>query len=310
MRPEHHLRVVCKILVDLDDALAFVTPRCAATFVRHVAGRKVLVVVDCAHLSGLQHQFAQVHPIGAPRFLSLAAALKHQNVDNHLGPGGRTHRAFRQARGADQVRQAGNVLAGGRHRLVHRPGAGDEQRYAARPQPADGAGDEVVVQAQTKGGGRRIRADDAVRERRVADREIEAPAEGAACVILASHAGLGMDQGRDAGGDGVVFHPGQAGGFAQGFRQQGEEQASPHPWLEDPPAVKAEMLGGAPKAADHRLGGVVGILRCPLQGGVFRRCRDAREVTADLLPARPETVGTGQREAILGQVRGAEADEA
>ena len=47
-----------------------------------------------------------------------------------------------------------------------------------------------------------------------------------------------------------------------------------------------------------------------MQGGVFRRCRDAREVAADFLPAGPETVRAGQREAILRQVRGAEADEA
>ena len=228
--------MVGEILVDLDDALAFVTPRCAATFVRHVAGRKVLVVVDCARHSGLQHQFAQPHPVAALGLQSLGAALKHQNVDNHLGPGGRTHRAFRQADGADQVSQAGDMLAGGRGRLVHRPGAGDEKGDAAGPQPADGAGDEVVVQAQTKGGGRRVGADDAVRERRVADCEIEAPAEDAAGVTLAAHAGIGMDQGRDTGGDGVVFHPGQPGGLAKGFREQGEEQARSHARFHDAPA--------------------------------------------------------------------------
>ena len=92
--------------------------------------------------------------------------------------------------------------------------------------------------------------------------------------------------------------------------QQGEEQARSHAWLQDVPAVEPEVLGGAPEAADHRLGGVVGVLRCPLQGGVFRRRRDGREGATDFLPAGPETVRAGQREAILGQVRGPEADEA
>ena len=70
------------------------------------------------------------------------------------------------------------------------------------------------------------------------------------------------------------------------------------------------MLRGPPQAADDRLGGVVGILGCALKRRVFRRGRDVRQVLADLLPAGAEALGARQREAVLRQVRGPEADEA
>ena len=60
--------------------------------------------------------------------------------------------AFRQAHGADQVGHAGDVLSRRGAGLVHRAGAGDEQRDATWPQPRDRAGDEVVVEPQAERG--------------------------------------------------------------------------------------------------------------------------------------------------------------
>ena len=48
----------------------------------------------------------------------------------------------------------------------------------------------------------------------VADRKVEAAAERAAGVVLAAHAGFWVDEGGNASGDRVVFHPGQACGVA------------------------------------------------------------------------------------------------
>ena len=145
---EHHLGMVGEILVDLDDTLPLVAAQLGLLAGCDIAHRFLLVLLLSCRLGRVEQQLAQVHPVHAARCLPLGAALKHQNIDNHFGPRGRSHAAFRQAHRADQVGEAGDVLAGGGRRLVHGPGAGDEERDAAGSQAADRAGDEVVVQAQ------------------------------------------------------------------------------------------------------------------------------------------------------------------
>jgi hypothetical protein len=49
--------------------------------------------------------------------------------------------------GADEIGHGGDALARGVARLVHRAGAGDKKRNATGPQPCDGQGDEVIMQA-------------------------------------------------------------------------------------------------------------------------------------------------------------------
>ena len=122
--------------------------------------------------------------------------------------------------------------------LVHGAGAGHEQRDAARPQPGDRAGDEVVVQAQAEGGRRRIGAHDAVRERRVADRQVEPAAERAAGVVLASDARPGMHVAGDAGGDRIVFDAGQPAGGAQASGSSAKNRPVPMPGSSTRPPAK------------------------------------------------------------------------
>ena len=195
---EHHLGMHREILVDLDDA----APQVAAAQCRRRAviglQSSVSEASSGASASSSLH-LVERHPGGTGRRLAFGAALEDQDVDHDLGAGGCAHAALGQADRAEQVGHAGDVLARRPARLVHRPGAGHEDGDAARPEAADRAGDEVVVQPQAEGGGGGIAAHDAVGEGRVADREIEARAEPAARVILAVDAGFRMDRaGRSA----------------------------------------------------------------------------------------------------------------
>ncbi len=194
--------------------------------------------------------------------------------------------------------------------LVHDAGAGHENGEATWAQAVDRAGDEVVMQAQPELCGQRVGFDDAVREWRVADGQVEAAAKRGARVVLPPHARLRMDQRGDACGDRIVFDAGEARAVAQRLRHQGEEQPGAHARFEDPPCTEAEMLGGAPDGPDHRLGRVMGVLCRALQGGVFRDRGGVGEVVADLLPAGPQTRLARQRKGVLRQVGRAEADEA
>ena len=112
---------------------------------------------------------SEVDPGRALRRLAGRAALEHQQIDNHAGPGGGLHAALGQAHRAHEVCHAGDMFAGRCAGLVHRAGAGDEQRDAAGAQPRDRSADEVVVQPQPQGAGGGIGPHHAVGERRIPD---------------------------------------------------------------------------------------------------------------------------------------------
>ena len=119
-----------------------------------------------------------------------------------------------------------------------------------------------------------------------------------------------MHEPRDAGGHGIVLDPGQARGAAERAGQQGEEQPGSHARLQHAAAGEAEALHGAPEGADDGLGRVVGILGGTLEGGILGRRHGVGKVLPDLAPSRAEPGFTRQREGVLRQVGGAEADEA
>ena len=119
-----------------------------------------------------------------------------------------------------------------------------------------------------------------------------------------------MHKARDAGGDRIVFDAGELAGRAQRGREQGEEQAGAHAGFQHAAPGEAQPRRGAPEPANDRLGRVVGVLGGALEGGVFLRRDGGFERRADLLPAGPEAVLAGTAEAVLRQLRGAEADEA
>lgn len=194
--------------------------------------------------------------------------------------------------------------------LVHRARAADEQRDATRSEARDRAGDEVVVepQAEREGGG--IGTDDAVRERRIADHQVEAAGKIAAGVVLAADAGFRVDEVGNPRRHGIVFDASELHCATQGVRQQGEEQAGAHARLEYTAAGEGETQRGVPQSADNALGRVVGVLRRALQGRIFGRRHRVGEGTTDRFPSVAVSRRSGLRKAVLGEFGGTEADEA
>ena len=283
MLAQHHLGMLGEIAVHPDDG------RIAAL------SASVRVVTRVPDLG-------EVDPCRARRSLAVRAALEHQQIDHDLGARARAHAAFGQTHRAHQIGHAGDVLACRGARLVHGAGAGDEQRDAARTQPRDRAGDEVIMQPQTQGSRDGIGPHHAIGEGRVADREIEAPGQIASRVILAPHQRLGMHQARDAGGDRIVFDAGELAGAAQRLRQQREEQAGAHAGFQHAAPGKAQPFGGSPESTDDRLRRVVRVLRRALQRGVFRRRDGGFERRADLVPLGPEFRFAGAAESSSAPV--------
>ena len=76
------------------------------------------------------------------------AFLQKEDVDDDFGSGGGFHAAFRQPDGANEIGHGGDMLARLLIGLVHGPAAGDEGGEAARFQPLDRAGDEIIMQGE------------------------------------------------------------------------------------------------------------------------------------------------------------------
>jgi hypothetical protein len=72
--------------------------------------------------------------------------------------------------------------------------------------------------------------------------------------------------------------------------RDGAVSAGAHARLKHPATGEAEPLDHPPERADYRFTGVMGILGCTLQRGVFRRACGIGERLADLLPARAEAI--------------------
>ena len=314
VRAEHHLGMRGKILVDLHDAAAQV-PTLGVVQIRGSGlgireGWIALGLFAGLSVAPVHGDLDEVRP-GRPRWrLAFGAALEHQHVDNHLRAGRRVHDALRQAHGADQVGEARDVLACHGAGLVHRAGAADEQRDAARPEACDRAGDEVVVEPQAERGRGGVCANDAVRERRIADHQIKTAGEVAAGVVLAAYAGFRMDEAGNPGRHRIVFDAGELRCTAQCLGQQGEEQAGAHAGLEHAAAGEAETLSGVPQRPDNALGCVVGILRRTLQGRILGGRHRVGEITPDRFPPVAVSGRSGQRKAVLSELGGAEAHKA
>ncbi len=288
MIAQHHLRVLGEVAVHLD------------------AGRvRVVAIVIRRRLDR-----GEVDPGRAGGGLAGVAALEHQQIGHHVGAGGCAHAGLGQAHRADQVGHAGDVLARRGADLVHRAGAGDEQREATGTQPLDRARDEIVMQPEPQRPRGGIGPHHAIREGRVPDRQIEAAGERAARVVLAPHPRLGMHKAGDAGGDRIVFDAGEVAGRTQRGREQGEEQAGAHAGFQHAAPAEAQPHRGPPESRDECFRCEVSILGGTLEGGVFFWRDGGFERRTDFLPAGPEIVLAGAAEAVLRQLRGAEADEA
>ena len=165
---EHHLGMVEEIAVDRQCGLA-------------VLGRDRL---------------GHVEPSRAHGCLAGAALLQKQDVDDDFGAGCGLHGGLRQADGADQVGHLGDMRASMAGRLVHAPPRGHERGDAARLQSLDGAGDEVVMQAQSQLAARVGRPHRPVGKGRVADGQVEGFGDAGLGEVLAADPGIGEQSGR------------------------------------------------------------------------------------------------------------------
>ena len=165
--------------------------------------------------------------------------LQEEDVDHDVRSCCGIHCALRQTHRADQVRHRGDMRAGGLIDLVQGPARGDEGGEAAGPQALDRARDEIVVQGKAQLAGRIVGAHGAVRERRIADREIEDVRQARLGEILVPDAGVGIEELCDPGGHSVHLDAGQRQLARKRFRREGEEEARSATGLEHAPAVEA-----------------------------------------------------------------------
>jgi hypothetical protein len=163
-------------------------------------------------------------------------------------------------------------------------------------------------QAERGHGG--ICANDAVRERRIADHQIKPAGEVAAGVVLAPYAGFRMDEAGNPGRHRIVFDAGELRCTERCLGQQDEEQAGAHAGLEHTAAGEPQMLSGVPQRPDNAFGRVVGILGRALQGGIFGRRHRVGEITPDRFPPVAVSSCSEQRKAILSKLGGAKAHKA
>jgi hypothetical protein len=128
---------------------------------------------DSALVLGCGMDFGEIEPGIVAGSIAIAALPEEEDVDANVRPGVGAEAAFGQPDGADKIRAAGDVLARGRVRLVHRAMRGHESGETSRLQPVDRLDDEIVMQAKAEGPERPVAAHRAIGKRRIANRQIE-----------------------------------------------------------------------------------------------------------------------------------------
>jgi hypothetical protein len=150
--------------------------------------------------------------------------------------------------------------------------------------------------------------DGEVRERRIADREIEVGRQGSLVEVDAADDLIGIERVCDAGGDGVVLDTDEDRVVGEIVRPEPHEEAAAASRLEDLAAAEAEDAGGVPHCPDDIFGRVMGILRCALERLELALGRFGDQALAEVFPAlagSARTVG----EDIVRKLGCTEADE-
>ena len=212
----------------------------------------------------------------AVRVAAGLAAAEDQQVGDDLGPGCLLVRAAGQPDCPGEVGQGGDLAARGGVAGVHGVAAGHHGDQAARPDQVQALDDEVVVDAVAAGVVPPVGQGEAA-ERDVADRQVEAAFGGAgAGEGLVGDVGIGVQPGRDRGGDRVQFHardPGAAG-------READEVPASAPCFQDPAPGEAELLHSRPDCLDEGGVGVVRVEGVAGGGGQFPGCRQPGQFLA------------------------------
>ena len=152
-------------------------------------------------------------------------------------------------------------------------------------------------------------AHSAVREWRIADREVEDVGKTRLGEILVPDPRVRIEELCDPGGRTVHLDAGQREPARQGFRREGEEETGSATWLENAPAVETHLAQRAPDGADHELRRVVRVLRRPLEAREILARDELFEFEAEVFPCRGEAFAGAAKE-LVGEVGCAEPCEA
>ena len=220
--PQHHLRVVHKILVD---------------------GKAVL---------GL----AKLYPVrlNVRRAITL---LQKDNITDDICAGVSTERIIRQTDGTQQIGTLCHVLAGGAVLAVHGVAAGDERHHAARTHLVDGFCKKIIVDGKSQLVVRFI-VDFVLTERHVAHRQIVEITAVGGLKASNSNVGLRIQHLGNAPGNAVQFHAVQAA-VCHAIRQHPKEVAHAHTRLQNITGLKAHLLDRIIDGTNHHRRGVVGV---------------------------------------------------
>ena len=150
--------------------------------------REPAVHADSAFVICRRADLVEIEPRQIAFRVADLALAEEQDIDDDVGASAGAEAAVRQSDRGDQVRRLGDMCACGGVRLVHRARTRDEGGQRPRLQQVDRPRDEVVMQAQTHGSIRTIRAHSPIGERRIADREVEVRWQFGACKIASDDA--------------------------------------------------------------------------------------------------------------------------
>ena len=149
------------------------------------------------------------------------------------------HCAFGHAHRADQIGHCGDVLARLAVDLVHRPARGDESGKASGPQPLDRPRNEIIVEREAQLSGWIVGAHRPVRERRIADREVEEFRQFRLGEILVANAGVRVEEFGDPGGNvGSISTPVSASLPARASEERAKNRPVPQPGSRTRPPSK------------------------------------------------------------------------
>ena len=221
--------------------------------------------------------------------LAVLALAEEQDVDHDVGAGVGAEAAFRQADRADEIGHAGDVLARAGIRLVHRAVRRDEGGEAARLQPVDRLGDEISHAGAGRASGRRgSRADRAIGEGRIADRQVEVRRQIGAREIAGDDPRPRLQQPGDARRDGIELDAGDVRDLAQRLRHQRRKQAGADRRARAHGRRASRAAASRPDRPDDELRREVGILGAARERGVVGIIDRILQIGADLVPALRE----------------------
>ncbi|MCY1170879.1 hypothetical protein D9M73_109690 [compost metagenome] len=168
--------------------------------------------------------------------------------------------------------------------------------------------DEEVVERQAEATELRLVVDGEVRERRIADREVEVAGQRCLVEVDAADELVGIERACDTSGDRVVFYADEDRVARQMVWPKPHEETAAASGFENLATGEAENPGGVPHRADDVFGRVVSILRRALERLELEIGGLGDQAFAEVFPTLPELF-RAMGEDVVGKLGSAEADE-